>query len=119
MSKETLSFVTPPPAEKLQNFFGVFLQFHIGVDSLLDGTLPENPSDAEGTFLPWTACPVLAGAELGEYSYHLMGETVTGSSDELVSGLYLARRGFWTEKTSPYPAGCEALWNELTKGAAG
>ncbi len=86
---------------------------------LLDGTLPENPSDAEGTFLPWTACPVLAGAELGEYSYHLMGETVTGSSDELVSGLYLARRGFWTEKTSPYPAGCEALWNELTKGAAG
>ena len=31
MSKETLSFVTPP-AEKLQNFFGVFLQFQIGVD---------------------------------------------------------------------------------------
>lgn len=23
----------PPPAEKRQNFFGVFLQFHIGVDS--------------------------------------------------------------------------------------
>ena len=23
----------PPPAEKLQNFFGVFLQFQIGVDS--------------------------------------------------------------------------------------
>ena len=22
-----------PPAEKLQNFFGVFLQFHIGVDT--------------------------------------------------------------------------------------
>ena len=33
MSKETLSFVTPPPAEKLQNFFGVFLQFQIGVDN--------------------------------------------------------------------------------------
>ena len=32
MSKETLSFVTPP-AEKLQNFFGVFLQFQIGVDT--------------------------------------------------------------------------------------
>ena len=24
----------PPPAEKLQNFFGVFLQFQIGVDSV-------------------------------------------------------------------------------------
>ena len=33
MSKETLDFVTHIPAEKLQNFFGVFLQFHIGVDS--------------------------------------------------------------------------------------
>ena len=36
MSKETLSFVTPPPAEKLQNFFGVFLQFQIGVDTEFD-----------------------------------------------------------------------------------
>jgi len=26
----------PLPAENLQNFFGVFLQFHIGVDKLLD-----------------------------------------------------------------------------------
>jgi hypothetical protein len=34
LSKETLDFVTHIPAEKLQNFFGVFLQFHIGVDSL-------------------------------------------------------------------------------------
>ena len=32
MNKETLDFV-PPSAEKLQNFFGVFLQFQIGVDS--------------------------------------------------------------------------------------
>ena len=31
----------PPPAEKLQNFFGVFLQFQIGVDTfLLDGRRP-------------------------------------------------------------------------------
>ena len=37
MSKETLSFVTPP-AEKLQNFFGVFLQFHIGVDTYTMGS---------------------------------------------------------------------------------
>ena len=32
MSKETLSFLTPP-AEKLQNFFGVFLHFQIGASS--------------------------------------------------------------------------------------
>ena len=42
MSKETLSFVTSPPAEKLQNFFGVFLQFQIGVDS--GTTIPDGPT---------------------------------------------------------------------------
>lgn len=86
----------------------------------LDGSLPEAADhSAEGTYLPWSGCPTLAGMELGDYSYQLLGGTVSGSSGELVSGLYLARRGFWTEKTSPYPEGCEALWNELTKGAAG
>jgi hypothetical protein len=33
LTKETLDFVTHLAAEKLHNFFGVFLQFHIGVDS--------------------------------------------------------------------------------------
>ena len=33
MTKETLDFVAPLSAEKLQNFFGVFLQFQIGVDT--------------------------------------------------------------------------------------
>ena len=31
--QEAINFVTTLPAEKLQNFFGVFLQFHFGVDS--------------------------------------------------------------------------------------
>ena len=29
----------PTPAEKLQNFFGVFLQFHIGVDTPMLGNV--------------------------------------------------------------------------------
>ena len=82
----------------------------------LDGSLPEKAS-ADGTYLAWTDCPVLAGIKLGGYSYQLLGETASGSSDELVSGLYLARRGFWTEKTAPHPEGCEALWSSLTEGA--
>ena len=41
MSKVTLSFVTPP-AEKLQNFFGVFLQFQIGVDTFSGKVFCEN-----------------------------------------------------------------------------
>ena len=85
---------------------------------LLDGSLPEEGDySADGTYLPWTGCPALAEIELGSYSDQMLGRTVAGSSDELVSGLYLARRGFRTEKTAPYPEGCGALWNRLTEGA--
>ena len=84
----------------------------------LDGTQQEEgPWTAEGTYFSWNQCPVLAGLELGEYSYTLLGETVSGDSGELVSGLYLARRGFWTEKTAAHPEGCAALWEKLTEGA--
>ena len=38
MSRETPNFVTTLPAEKLQNFFGVFLQFHFGVDKIWQRT---------------------------------------------------------------------------------
>ena len=84
----------------------------------LDGTLPEEGDySAGGTYLAWDACPVLRGLDLGGYAYEVMGRTVTGDSQELLSGLSFARRGFWTEKSAPYPEGCAALWNRLTEGA--
>lgn len=84
----------------------------------LDGTLPaEGDYSAEGTYLAWDDCPVLDNLDLGEFSYPLMGETASGSSSELLSRLYIARRGFWTEKTSAYSEGCDALWSKLTEGA--
>lgn len=83
----------------------------------LDGSLPEKDDcSAEGTYLSWSDCPVLAGKEPGTCSGQAPGGTV-GGSDELVSHLYLARRGFLTEKTAPYPEGCGALWDRLTEGA--
>ena len=95
-------------------------QFQVSYHVLrrLDGSQQEEgPWTAEGTCLPWEQCPVLAGIELGGYSYELLGETVAGDSGELVSGLYLARRGFWTEKTTAHPEGCAALWEKVTAGA--
>lgn len=95
-------------------------QFQVYYHSLckLDGSLPDSGDySAEGTYLSWEQCPALAGAELGSYSYEVLGRAVTGSSDELAAGLYLARRGFWTEKTALYPEGCGRLWNRLTEGA--
>ena len=84
----------------------------------LDGSLPVDVgTSGEGMDLAWEQCPVLAQMELGEYSYPLMGAAVTGSSNDLLSKLYIARRGFWTEKNTPYPEGCEALWEKITEGA--
>lgn len=82
----------------------------------LDGSLPdEEDNSVEGIYLQWDECPALARLDLGSYAYSLMGGTVTGSGNDLVSGLYFARRGFWTEETVPYLDGCEALWNKLTE----
>lgn len=84
----------------------------------LDGSLPEDDDySTDGIFLAWGDCPALAGMELGGYSYNLLGETVEGDSDKLVSNLYLARRGFWTEKTAAHLDGCAALWEKMTEGA--
>jgi len=84
----------------------------------LDGSLPDDDDlTAQGTCLRWADCPVLAGLELGEYSYELLGGSAQGSSDELVSGLFIGRRGFWTEKTAAHAEGCEAFWEKITEGA--
>ena len=40
-------FVTPHPAEKLQYFFGVFLQFQIGVDKRREAALRKFIKDCE------------------------------------------------------------------------
>lgn len=83
----------------------------------LDGTLPEG-GGGKAFCLPWADCPVLASLPLGTYSETLMGQEITGDGQALFSSLYVARRGFWTEKTCKDPEGCDALWEALTKGAA-
>lgn len=84
----------------------------------LDGSLPEeDDGSAGGTYWLWEQCPALAGLELGSYRYNALGETVSGDNGELVSGLAVARRGFWTEKDAAYLDGCAALWEKMTEGA--
>lgn len=84
----------------------------------LDGTLPENGDrDYENCYLSWTDCPTLCSLPLGEYTEEFLGQSASGDSQELLSGLFLARRGFWSEKTSANIASCDALWEAITKGA--
>ena len=58
----------PTPAEKLQNFFGVFLQFHIGVDtSLVHAQGMVNVLVTNGTIeeTPWrTLLPLIDAANI-------------------------------------------------------
>lgn len=83
-----------------------------------DGTLPEGEElSADGTYFSWAECPVLSGLELGSYTQNLLGVEVTGDNQELLSHLYIARRGFWGNEGCDYLEGCEALWAKLRAGA--
>lgn len=83
----------------------------------LDGSLASEEDPVEELCLSWDLCPVLAGMELGDYEYSLLGGTKSGSIQELLSGLYIARRGFWGNEAPRHPEGCAALWEAITEGA--
>jgi hypothetical protein len=83
-----------------------------------DGSLSENTLLKGNAYsLLWTDCPVLTQLELGDYSELVADQEVSGSNQEVLSHLYLARRGFWGDNTTDNLEGCEALWSALTKGA--
>lgn len=84
----------------------------------LDGGDPGgHDCDMEACYLLWKECPVLRELALGGYTETLLGQEVSGSSQELLSSLALARRGFWTQKTSRYCDQCDEFWSVLTKEA--
>lgn len=85
----------------------------------LDGTLPaDTDRDYESCCLLWEDCPVLRDLTLGDYTENLLGQELTGDNQERLSGLFVARRGFWTDRTSQYPDDCDALWDTMTRGSS-
>lgn len=82
----------------------------------LDGSLPDR-DDCSEFCIRWADCPALTALPLGEYRETLMGQEVAGDGQALFDGLYVARRGFWTEKTCKDPEGCGQLWETLMEGA--
>ncbi len=84
----------------------------------LDGSDPADSGlDAEACCFPWAECPALRELDLGSYRETILGQELSGDSQELFAGLSLARRGFWTEKTTPYVDQCDELWDAITKEA--
>lgn len=84
----------------------------------LDGSLPEETEqDDESCYLPWSGCPALRELPLGEYSEKILDQEIHGDSQERLAPLFVARRGFWTERTAQYPEACDALWDAMTRGS--
>lgn len=83
-----------------------------------DGSEPdENDCTTEGKVYAWTNCLVLSSHDLGAYTEKVLGETASGSSDDLMKNLYLGRRYFYSDKAVQYQDGCNQLWETIVKGA--
>lgn len=84
----------------------------------LDGSLPEEPEqDYESCCLSWSGCPVLRKLSLGEYTEKVLNQEIHGDSQERLTSLFVARRGFWTERTCSYSQECDTLWDTITRGS--
>lgn len=79
-----------------------------------DGNCP-NQADysVDDKTILWSDCSILSEAEAGSYTEIIAGQTVTGSNQELLAGLYLGRRCFYNEKTTAHADECSALWDIL------
>lgn len=87
--------------------------------ALPDGSCPdETDYSVDDKIFVWSDCPILATAQLGSYSETTMGQTRNGSNQELLAGLYLGRRCFYTDDTVDNLQECSDLWDMLYSSAA-
>lgn len=79
-----------------------------------DGSCPgDTDYSTNDKVIPWSSCPLLARMELGSYSSSILGKEVSGDNQELLSGLYIGRRCFFTDDITKHAAECNDLWNML------
>ena len=79
-----------------------------------DGSCPGNADySVDGKVIRWAECPLLSSADLGSYTILAAGREITGSSQELLSGLYVGRRCFYNDKATDNREACDSLWKLL------
>lgn len=79
-----------------------------------DGNCPGDADySVDGKVIRWADCPLLSSADLGSYTILAAGQEITGSSQDLLSGLYLGRRCFYNDKTTDNREACDSLWQLL------
>ena len=82
--------------------------------ALPDGGCPdEKDYSIENKVIVWADCPILAEMELGSYSETTMGQTATGSNQELLADFSLGRRCFYNDTMTNNPQECSDLWDML------
>lgn len=80
-----------------------------------DGSCPDETDDSiDDKVLLWTDCPALSELELGSYSVNVLGQYIDGNNQDLLSGLYIGRRCFYTDARTDNTEQCNALWDTLT-----
>ena len=79
-----------------------------------DGSCPdEKDYSVEDKVIVWADCPILTEMELGSYSEMTMGQTATGSNQDLLAGFSLGRRCFYTDNVTDNLQDCSDLWDML------
>lgn len=63
--------------------------------------------------IPWTDCTAFAEMDLGFYSIDILGQTITGNNQELLSKLFIGRRCFYSDTVTENTESCADLWNLL------
>lgn len=94
------------------------VQKEFQVLAMPDGSCPDDVDfSIEDKVFQWKSCRLLSEPELGSYTITVLGETESGSNQELLSNLYLGRRCFYNKKQTKYADKCNQLWNILQGGA--
>lgn len=79
-----------------------------------DGSCPDSVDySIEDKVILWSDCAALSEQELGTYSTIILGESVTGSNQDFLSGLHLGRRCFFTDDLTDHAEQCSNLWDLL------
>ncbi|MDE7273619.1 MAG: hypothetical protein K2N95_11250 [Lachnospiraceae bacterium] len=79
-----------------------------------DGSCPDQTDRSiDDKVILWSDCPVLSELELGSYSINILGQSITGRNQELLSGLYIGRRCFYTDALTDNAEQCSALWDTI------
>lgn len=79
-----------------------------------DGSCPDvSDYSIEDKIIVWSDCPVFSKMDLGVYTDTTMGEMTTGRNEDLLAGLSLGRRCFYTDDVTDNLQECSDLWDML------